>query len=364
MLKTLYQQMIDQVKPNPTLVQAVVLQAQRTAQAPSPPAHRRSAWILALALVCSMAAFTALASSSDTVYQWLYQLSPAIAQHLKPIQLSCEDNGIRMTVAAAYIHESCAEIIITVQDLQANRIDETIDLFDSYSINRPFDGSGTCEFLSYDDATKTATFHIQLQEANNHPITGSKITFSVCQFISHKANLTAVSVPLALNGLDEAPTQLVRLSGWGGDDSHVFRQSRDRNAYPVLVPQGELAPLADSITLSAIGYINGQLHVQMATRNKLQNDNHGELYLLDKAGNRIACSYLVNFVENAHVESVIDGASYSTDLGITPQRVDFSEFVFDVSPQTLQDARLYGDFTLSSMLTAGDWQVTFPLVAE
>lgn len=45
-----------------------------------------------------------------------------------------------------------------MQDLTGDRIDETMDLFDSYQINRPFDSSGACRLAGYDAQQKAAAF--------------------------------------------------------------------------------------------------------------------------------------------------------------------------------------------------------------
>lgn len=51
-----------------------------------------------------------------------------------------------------------ADIYISMQDLTGDRIDETMDLFDSYQINRPFDSSGACRLAGYDAQQKAAAF--------------------------------------------------------------------------------------------------------------------------------------------------------------------------------------------------------------
>ena len=59
-----------------------------------------------------------------------------------------EDNGIKIEVISAYVESGEAKILISVQDLEEDRIDETTDLFDSFSINTSFDCSSSCENIS------------------------------------------------------------------------------------------------------------------------------------------------------------------------------------------------------------------------
>ena len=61
-----------------------------------------------------------------------------------------------MEVIAANIEGADAIILISLQDIMGDRLDETTDLFDSYSIHTPYAQSGGCSLVDYDDETKTA----------------------------------------------------------------------------------------------------------------------------------------------------------------------------------------------------------------
>ena len=67
------------------------------------------------------------------------------------------------------------KIYITMQDLIGDRIDETTDLNDSYSINKAFECSiGHCDNVGFDSKTKTATFLISIKDIGNKKIDGKK----------------------------------------------------------------------------------------------------------------------------------------------------------------------------------------------
>ena len=52
--------------------------------------------------VCFGSAVPVLAAADNKIaYELLYMISPSAAQKLKPVRISCEDNGIKMEVAAA-----------------------------------------------------------------------------------------------------------------------------------------------------------------------------------------------------------------------------------------------------------------------
>ena len=46
-------------------------------------------------------------------------------KRLKPVSMISEDNGIKIEVISAYVESGEAKILISVQDLEEDRIDET-----------------------------------------------------------------------------------------------------------------------------------------------------------------------------------------------------------------------------------------------
>ena len=67
------------------------------------------------------------AAGTEPVYSILYALSPALAQQFQPIQKSCVSNGIRMEVVSARLEGSTAQLYLTMQDLEGDRLDESCD---------------------------------------------------------------------------------------------------------------------------------------------------------------------------------------------------------------------------------------------
>lgn len=370
MFREQYQQLHAQAGPSRELVQNVIEKARKYER-------RRSSrrWILlkpaaAAACICACLYFAmpVLAASCEPVYQLMYRISPAVAQHFMPVQKSDTSHGIQMEVVSAYIHGNTAEIYITMQDLEGDRIDKTIDLYDSYSIHRPFDSTCHCELAGYDERTKTASFLITVQQWGEKEIAGEKITFSVKNFLSRKENYQDVEIPVNLTDVlqKKAKTQMVSsafsksraygeeeetpylIVGASGQDEEEISKLLEQDAEVLdtadLKQSWEL--VADGIGLAGIGYVNGQLHIQRAVRNPLSNDNHGNFYLTDRKGRRLDSRYSLTF---------------TSDTSGGPERIDYTEEVFDIAEEELADCTLYGDFTVSGMLTEGDWRVTFPL---
>jgi hypothetical protein len=348
MFKEEYKHMSDQVHPSDKLINQVIEAAHSNENKKSMKIilFRKPMIAIISLCICMSLAIPVLAATVEPIYQLMYLVSPSIAQFFIPVQKTDEDNGIKMEVVSAYIHDNIAEIYITMKDLTENRIDSTTDLFDSYSINRSFDSAASCQNVGYDENTKTATFLITINEYGNKQIEGNKITFSVKEFLSHKHHYKDIDIPINLSSITTANnTQKESSNGDGGKDSMKYLNEENVTA---LVPSKVIDKFPVSgFELSGIGYIDGMLHIQTAVYDSLTNDNHGYLYLKNSSGDTIDCNYNFNFVNNYEKSN----------------RIDYCEYVFDIPQEEIGQYSLYGDFVTSGMHTEGNWRVTFPLEA-
>jgi len=286
---------------------------------------------------------SALAAGVPAAYDLLYAISPAAAQRLRPVRLSCESDGIRMEVLSAYIHADTAEICVSMRDLIGDRVDETTDLFDSYDIGTPFSCSATCTRAGYDKATRTATFLIRVTQWGDQPIDGAKITFRVKSFLSGKRTFDGALPDADLSKASLAPDtrQPADIRGISGKRHTDFHEAE----FAALVPSGEPYSPTDGMAITALGYIAGGLHVQVRYENILETDNHGTIYLQNSAGETIESAMCVSFWDTARKSS-------------------YDEHVFDIAPEELEGYILHGNFVTSDTLIQGDWAVTFPLNTE
>ena len=307
-------------------------------------AHCKLAAAVLAAVVCLSVGTPALAANVPAVYDLMYLVSPNIAQFFMPVQKSEEDNGIKMEVVSAYIRGNTADIYITMQDLTGNRIDGTTDLNDSYSINRPFSSSASCQRVGYDKKTRTATFLISITEWGNQKITGDKITFSVKQFISDKKSYADIKIPIDLSSVKTAKsTKKIDSTGGSGKDYEKYITEGRTTA---LTPSQAIDGFpVEGIELTGIGYIGGKLHIQTAAYDNLDKDNHGYFYLKDTGGNIVNSDYDFHFLNQFQ----------------QPGRIDYYECVLGIPQEQLGNYALYGNFVTSGVHTEGNWRVTFPL---
>lgn len=305
-------------------------------------------WAAAAACIglCFCGAVPALAAAhNEVIYEWLYAVSPSMAQKLKPVNVSCEDQGIQMEVAAADIEGANAKILVSMQDMTGERLDETTDLFDSYSIHTPYDQIGGCSLAEYDAATKTAFFMLTIEQMDQALIPGDKITFSVNEILTGKKHsdreLTEIdlgNVPL-ISDLIEAPD----IRGGSGRDLDVFGESDPRLMRP---KEASASVLEEGVTLTGYGIVDGKLHVQIRYDRILETDNHGEVYLKSPSGEVLHCQYNTAFWDE-------------------DQKDSYEEYIFSVTSEELEACEIWGEFwTCNGGTIEGNWQVTFPLTKQ
>lgn len=346
-----YRRINEPIAPSPALIEETLAKTKRR-----PFPLRRLAAIAAAAALCI--ATPALAAQTETGYQLLYAVSPAAAQFFQPVRRACTDNGVTMEVAAVRVEGSAAQAYIT---LSGDAVDETCDLFDSYDFHLPFDQIGHCEQVDYDEATHTATFLCATETMDGSPIPlGGKMTFSVGCFLSGKETAEDAAVDLDLADYAQKaetapfwsyPSEKTDGAFYrtGGSYSTDEDEALAKTA-PILLPGEVLAEPVSGLSVTAAGYADGLFHIQLCRGNAVRLDNHGWLWLEDAAGKRTEPRCTIGFLNDAKTET--DG------------RMDYTDFLFDVSPAALSNYTLHGDFYTSAQYTAGRWRVTFPLVNE
>lgn len=306
-------------------------------------------------LAACVCAVPAAAAVWDPAYQIFYQISPTAAQFFQPVQASCTDQGITMAVSAVRVEGDTAQAYIT---LSGGTVDETTDLFDSWTFHLPFDQTGHCERVDWDEESGTSTFLCTTQTMDGSPIpTGGKMTVSVHQLLTGKEILedTAVELNLAEHN-EEAETAPVRDISGGSSNQQPPQNVYSRTGgsgdtvlwetASMLLPGEALAEPAEGLAITAAGYADGYFHIQLCRGDATQMDNHARLWLEGTDGS-----------EQSALGSV--GFCNTPDRG---SRTDYTEFLFDVSPEDLSRYTLHGDFYTASNLTEGLWRVTFPLV--
>ena len=297
-----------------------------------------SAWMragiaFAVFAACLLTVTPALAAEIPIVGDLLYFVLPETAQFFKPVQLSDVDQNIEIKVESAYVHGADAEILVSVRDLDGNRLDESIDLYDSYHLRTGFDSVGTCNQIGYDASTGTATLLIETSSMNpRDTITGKKITLSFQTILSGKEKKTA------------SPIQM----DWSMVSSDVETEESDSNGETVLVPGEKMFEIMDGFEITGIAYVEDRLHIQLYTPRRDTFDDHAMLYLMSEDGTEIRCNPIYR-------------GGYNTGDPEIERSADYIEYVFDVLQESLPNYQLFGDFYSAKTRIDGNWSITFPL---
>lgn len=310
----------------------------------------------AVLCVCFVFSMRVVAGAVPEVYELLYLVSPGTAQYFMPVQKVSENEGIRMEVVSAYIHDNVAWVYITMEDLEGDRVDHTIDLYDSYSIHQPFSAMGHCQRVGFDEETGKAMFLIRITQWEDQQIQGKRITFSVREFMSRKVEYEYLPVVTDLTLADRG-AQLTgrwingrgygRITGQEGEDiprEELRMLSPGAGSSLQLICEDGSEVTLDEVQLSGLAWSDGLLRVQLRYLHLFQNDNHGYLQLVDQNGELEDYLYSVSFQEK-------EGQEYT----------GYEEYVFRVEEEELGQYQLAAHLWITGEHVEGPWQVTFPL---
>ena len=378
MFEETYRAMNDRLAPPERLVQAT-LQAVR----PKRRFSVRRAAVVALAFVlCLMITTSALAATVPEFNSWLYTIAPDIALYFRPVRMADENNGVRMEVEAIRILGRQAQIYVTVTDLEGGRLDETVDLFDSYALDVPGDSSAYCSLERYDPDSNSATFLIHYTSVKE--ITQDKVTFVIRKMLTQKQHSAAHIYPQDYGPFDSEAESFLpgeRVRGGG-----ISLEMMDRNDLPkenvsiddavvwhefiwqtpVLMPESISVELTEGVRLTGVGYVDGMLHIQLHYDNIVVTDNNGYIELDGVL--RMQPGAADPIIPDNNGRTVLDApAAGSIPMYMSIAFWDeagtgsYEEYIFDVPPSQVSGLRMIGRFVTCKMLVDGPWSVTFPI---
>ena len=336
-MKEIYQHMNAQIQPSEILIQKVMNQTVRKKH------HARKAFAVSLAcIVLSVGSLSVMTHASESFRDILGQIPPRAGAVFSPVMKSCINNGIEMTVEAVYIDGDDAEFYITFQDLEENRVDKTLDLFDSYTIIRPFafDGSAYgCAREGFDEETGKMRFHIYTTEPGAGKFWGDTLTFSVKTLMYGVQTAEHVPVDIDLSQVNYHPetvsgAEFFGSRGYGGGGKYIPNTEEIR----IITPEYQKKFLGE-IQLTGLVWENGWLHIQNYIENWNGNTHIG-YYLIDENGNEIEEEFGFNWR---------DGNG------------EYMEAFLKIDSSEIQNYQVYADYHIGGEFIEGNWQVKFPL---
>ena len=336
-----YRSMNERIAPDNVLVAATLARMARGEKPRHRPRRLRRVITAAVAAAVIIGCMTpALAANVPGVYQALYTISPAVAQFLVPVNLSCEREGVRLEVTDAYLQGHTACISFTMQDIQSSRLTNAHTALSGWYLDSMGLGSSRCRLVSYDAPTRTAAFFAEFSNLDQTFDPESMQTFSVSELFcgGAQAEDTPLAVPLSDVPVDP-PVQIHEISSGTLDET-----GQCPTQYAFLMPQQPLWQSADGVfSLSAAGYREGQLHLQLCTDESRVASASGLLELCDADGQTVAAA-----------------AAYSWTEG----ERHYTETIYDIPCNALPGCSLTLDSSIYETVISGNWQVTFRLERE
>ena len=317
---------------------------------------RPVAAVCVVLFILSVTLLPVMAKSIPTVYGVIEKYVPALADFVLPVEISDTSRDITMQVEAVNIEDKTAEIIVSFSDAAGsnkNLIKGKVDLYDSYDL-QSYGGAydtGGCSFLEYDEATDKAYFKIDLSTDGEYD--KGKLRFRVHQL------LTDVSKEEKLIPLDdiikEPSLKKVSLNGMGGmENRDAFAQYIGTSEGDSPLSTGQVMSIveadesmAESLTVTGVGYTDGILRIQICRGNFSNADRHMQSFLIDKEGLERHEDFSVMWHEEAAGEAVI-----------------FEEHWFLVEESELETVQVYGIFHITGGSVTGNWEVTCEIEQE
>lgn len=311
---------------------------------------------------------TATAAAFGGFDWFIEKFNPTFGEVVEPVEISCEDQGIRMEIIGAQKFDNMAIVYLSLQDISGqNRLTEQTDFRDGFNVAtcsqaQETDGQGfevvmgsyswSQKQLYFDAETNTIYYEFSITADSNTPFSDPLELGSFLIYFD-KRDYVNEPISLSLSNLTDAKTIPVGESQvWGGtnvpDDLGTELTVLAPGKYASM-PHGE-----DDQWVSNIGIVDGKLHVQIG---KVWNEEFGSsdasLSLMTSDGDLIEADYKLMLLGDAD-DHLLGKEDYDDAI------YKYEEVVFSVDIEKLDTYTLCYTGSVYSGVE-GDWNVTVNL---
>ena len=308
--------------------------------------------VIAIAMVIVLMATALAAATNDTINDLVYRVWPDLALTLKPVNLACTDQGIKVEVVSAVAGNNEIVITYTAQDLLGDRLGSGGSAFGDIdtdfvetpdpSIEAEGEGEGFANFSTEEGKIIGAA---RMVWNTNGIAEGDYITFSLQSVDPGREILSSFDPrPYLAQADDQIRTSPLPETLWDVDGPYSYDRRFPDDLRIIDWSQSQEIPLEGSVTLSGAGYFGGRLHVQV------HNTNPGSpwLYSLDLQNN----NPLPDYSDGSYVSSIRWGGS-----GSSPEWV---ETFVPASQEYLENADLTAVLIRYMPPINGLWEIKIP----
>ena len=260
---------LESMQGNPFLAQRILNQ-ERTEQ----PVMKKKisfAFILAMILLLAFAATAIAGSVNEDFNAWLYRIWPEAATALMPVDMSCENNGIRLEIISAVADGEELYITYSMEDLEKDRLNTECSPVMYVDDARSYDWEASFEQPIRDEATGKIIFGEHFTYNGNITAADNVLNAHIHSFISHRQTALVDLFPYLEQFGSEVKTATVPEGAgtlWRADvyaEQDVEKRSGSVPADTQVInpAYSREIRLADTVFLSGIGMVDGRLHVQL-----------------------------------------------------------------------------------------------------
>lgn len=420
MFQKTYRSMLRQVPPGEDLILSTAAAMEQAADA---PAGKRVKRPFALALACALAAvlsLTAAAAAFPGFRELLFGPQSQLAGSLTPIAEGCEAGGIRMEVLGTMAEEDSFSAYFTLQDLEKRdrlsgdaSVIERVRLDGRFPYEENVIPAGTSSFthvLDYDAGTQTVLCRMDMT-TDYRPLENAQVRLAVKKVDNPTETveyapleltedlLSGETLPIygvftydSSSDVPGAPAGIKTLEELAKEDPSIdsskesaspwedwFQYSRDSSSVPAVLKPGEgfTLPGIRSSRVTAAGFLDGRLHIQMTEQPWVEAGSyeHVSLYCADRGNGRELAGQLAARRPGLGSSASYDMISYK-NLGMRAFALDeqgrgaisghhddapyYFEYVFDISPEELDQYEFFACASSGTILET-DLAVEFSL---
>lgn len=326
------------------------------AKASAPQTRKFSPKAAAVAAAACLAAILLPVGAASAYGYFFHKIPDEVAHSLQPINLSHTSQDIIMTVQYASVEQGTLAVYLTLEDISGeDRLAQGVDFYHSYRVWKPDDAEETFykyRSLGYDEDSHTYGFLVEITPSNESGnalyLQDQVYTLSVGQLLLAQAESEPTLSPDWSTLPAEPDAELRSCNEWGYIDSYRREVRTSDNTAEVLLPGSWELPAADGFTITAAGFLDNGLHIQLRYNNRNAPHDYGDLTLTTSDGNIIGNVLGCEMRDRFCWVGFRDQHNYR-----------YTEYIFDVSPEELEGASLSGRFITGGYLLDGDWEVTF-----
>ena len=356
-MKAAFHKMNESINPSPGLKDKVF---DRITEKPTVTFRPLAA--VAAMLVAVMLATPAMAANVPAVSDWLYRVSPEMAERFTPIRESCTRNGIKMEVVSASIHGATAEVCISFTDMEGTRLNQNSmpELLETRFLGRLANMSGTWGSGINEKEYDAESGILYLIMEQNFSIYSEKDLryLDVAELFDNKLTISAdklyeyieqpkVELPVEITGQEVISFNLredrakMHIGNFGYHSNAPADTWINQEEYQILAFGNAVYQATEELTITGMAYVDGHLHVQTCVQGDIGDVPMYDIWFEDAQGNAVE--------ESQNMRFSIDAGGH---MG------NYEENIFDIPEEELAGYKLMCQVSEKNTIE-GPWQVTF-----